>query len=657
MINSNRLERSEQTHSPQNAALAAPRLFPRITVAFLVSEGENRRVRFLISGSLVLVFCTIVLWGISLSSINVRNITDYGLVSVLPSSFFVAVGLLTISFCLVVRWRQTPVPVLLLHSIVLILIIHGTLAMVYDAPRYSWVYKHIGVAGYIQRNGSVDPSIDAYHNWPGFFALSAFFNDVAGFESSLDYAAWAQLFFNLLYLGPLLLILKSCTSDRRLIWLSLWFFYLTNWVGQDYFAPQAMSYFFYLVILGVCLTWFKVTTPFSESAIGRWLGFAPLVSLFHKVVSRATLGDEPNIVPHTIQRVGVMAVVILGFAAIVSGHQLTPFVTIASVTALVIFQRCSARSLPLLMSIMTMAWFIYMAMTYLDGHILLDFQQVGQLSSNLNASAIERFYGSSGHVFVLYMRSGLTIGLWGLALLGGIRRLHQGYWDLSCALLAVAAFPMLAAQSYSGEMLLRVFLFSLPGMVFFAAALPYPSPESGASRRTTIITILMSSALLIGLFFAYFGDEGVNHFTQDELDAAQYLYHNAPHDSLVLTVTYNFPSRFTADYDQYDYFTLAGLPPFTEKSPDKQSQFMDRNVGVSDLEEIVNLVIGQRYSAAYLVVSQSQKEHAATMGLVPAGWIDNLEKALEQSEHFRLIFSNADARIYALVDAGSENKK
>src|SRR6266487_849605 len=105
----------------------------------------------------------------------------------------------------------------------------------------------------IMRTGSVDPGLDAYFNWPGFFVLSAFVTQIIGYHDILPLAAWAPVFFNLIYLGPLYMIYTSATTDKRLVWLGPWFFYLTNWIGQDYFSPQGFNFFLYLVIIATLL--------------------------------------------------------------------------------------------------------------------------------------------------------------------------------------------------------------------------------------------------------------------------------------------------------------------------------------------------------------------------------------------------------------------
>ena len=109
---------------------------------------------------------------------------------------------------------------------------------------------------YILRHGAVDPMINVsaiYHNWPGFFAGSALLTAFAGRENLLTIASWAPFAFNLMNLVVLRFVLRGLTQDKRLVWLSLWFFFLINWVGQDYFSPQAMAYVLYLACIGLLI--------------------------------------------------------------------------------------------------------------------------------------------------------------------------------------------------------------------------------------------------------------------------------------------------------------------------------------------------------------------------------------------------------------------
>src|SRR5438105_13034531 len=95
----------------------------------------------------------------------------------------------------------------------------------------------------------------------------------------------------------------------------------------------------------------------------------------------------------------------------------------------------------------------------------------------------------------------LTLAVCGLAGLGVLRRLHAGQQDLLPMLLAVAPVPLLALQSYGGEMLLRVYLFALPAAACFVAATVFPSARQRTSWHAAAVGAL-APVLLRGSLFA-----------------------------------------------------------------------------------------------------------------------------------------------------------
>ncbi len=177
--------------------------------------------------------------------------TDLGLISVLPMGTIIPLFLLTASFCLTMWQKKKRVPVILLHILILIFMLYGITALIETVPRFDVVYRHAGYTEYIMRHGSVDPGLDAYFDWAGFFIFSAFLTKIAGYSTVLSYAAWSPFFLNLIYFFPLYIIFTSATTDKRIIWFATWFFYLTNWIGQDYFSPQGLNFFFYLVVIAI----------------------------------------------------------------------------------------------------------------------------------------------------------------------------------------------------------------------------------------------------------------------------------------------------------------------------------------------------------------------------------------------------------------------
>lgn len=595
-------------------------------------------------GSLLAVITAMWLWIESLQNVDLSRMTDLGLISVLPFSVYLALFILTLSFALLVHRRQAPIPLLLIHVVALIVMIHATPAILEGTLRYAWAWKHVGIVDYIQRHGSVNPHIatlNVYHNWPGFFALTALLTQAAGLPGALSFANWGPVFFNLLDLGALLLVLPTGSLDRRLIWLSLWFFYLANWVGQDYFSPQAENYFLYLVIVGICLRWFRVTANPAPATLKHWLTFDWLVRIYHDLVSYRAPDNPAAASLQPFQRIALMMVVILLFIVVASSHPLTPFMAISAVLALVIFQRCNARTLPILMVVVAGTWISFMAAAFMQhGNIAGVIQSIGRLFDNIGANLIDLSLASPGQKLIAMMSRGLTAAVAVLALVGGIRRLRQGYWDLSFILLTIAPFPLIAGNSYGGEMLFRIYFFTLPFMTFFAAALLYPSPASGTSGWTVALTMLLSITLLVGFCFAYYGKERMFYFSQNEVDAAQYLYNTAPNGSLIVDGTVNYPWAFK-NYEEYTYLSL------NEMSPTDLASLSQDPIGV--LNRWMN---DRSYSAAYLIITRSQKANVEMLGLLPPGLLDRIEQSLVHSAKFKLIYSNRDAKIFKLVNEG-----
>ncbi len=655
----------------------------------------------------LLPLCALLLWSISLKDVNIRQMNDLGLVSVMRPLTIIALVILLVSFCLALR--QPRAPIMLLHLVLLIFILYGVTALVEEAPRFSVVYRHAGYTEYIMRTGTIAPDLDAYFNWPGFFALAAFVTQVAGYHDILSYAAWAPVFLNLIYLGPLYIIFTTATADRRLVWLALWFFYLTNWIGQDYFSPQGFNFFLYLVIIAILLKYFKVSllphkttrrplTSFFRIGKERGPGGTKGTEDDHKgsphIPATALvpaeldsgLGAEddhkglPHIpatalvltgldrfssslrgigiplrfsrvaqgfyewlsAPDTLrtqvrpgQRVALLVSLVLIFALDVFSHPLTPFFVLASVTALVIFRRCTPRWLPILMAAMTGAWIIIMTQPFLSGHLDWVTGGFGRIIAAFTSNVASRVVGSPEHTFIAQMRIIMTLFTWGLALLGGILRLRRGYHDVTYVLLAIAPFPLLVAQPYGGEMLLRIYLFSLPPMVFFAAALFYAKSANRTSLWMTAAIAGISIVLLGGFLFTRYGNERMDYMTHAEVDGVSYLYNIAQPNSIFIEGWDGTPWQFR-DYEKYNTYSMIDT--------------LSNAVATKDVNAIVSFIEGKKHSKAYLIFTRSQKATAdATSGL-PPGTLDRLETALLASGRFKLVYSNPDAQIMVFVE-------
>lgn len=241
------------------------------------------------------------LWAFGVSRTNITAIGAFGLPPLLPVAFYAGVGLLVVSAVTeliraqLTHWRMA------LHAIVLTIMLYGTAPLLYSEGRYSWLYKTIGVVQYVDAHGHLNGSIDIYQNWPGFFALAGWFGKVAGVASPLAYAKWAQLLFELAALAFLYLIYDALSMTARQRWVALLLVPASNWIGQDYFSPQALGTLLGLGIMAMAMRWLFVASPAPRRALfaGRWrprrvlavrsAGFRPGKSLVVEPVDVADL--------------------------------------------------------------------------------------------------------------------------------------------------------------------------------------------------------------------------------------------------------------------------------------------------------------------------------------------------------------------------------
>ncbi len=589
----------------------------------------------------VLPLCAFVLWWLSLSSVHIRAMNDLGLVSVMPPTMIAGLAVLTISFCLALQRSTLRVPIIMLHVGLLIFMLFGITALVEDAPRFSTVYTHAGYTEYIMRKGKVAPDLDTYFSWPFFFILSAFFTKVAGYRDVLAYAAWASVFFNLLYLGPLYLIFTCVTMNRRLIWLSIWLFFLTNWIWQDYFSPQGMNFFLYLVILAILLKWFKIP---GRARVQAGEQHAPPANAWvrGKVWLRDWLAAQDTIMTPSQpwQRGWLLVIVIAIFSFDVASHPLTPFFVVTSVAALVIFRRCYPFWLPILMGLMTAAWILFMAQSFLVGHAAMVIGSFGLLGSTLTMNVSDRVIGSQGHLVISKMRLVMTGLVWGLAVLSGWRRERAGYKDLSFILLAIVPFPLLAAQDYGGEMLLRIYLFALPFVIFFVAALFYAPLPRLSGRWMTLALIVLNLVLLGGFLFTRYGNERNDYISKAELDGVRYLYSVAPPDALLMKSWDGGPWHFQ-DYEQYDVASLVS---------DDLSSYAEN----ADAQGVLQFVQQEGKAHAYMVFMSSERATFDSSSGYPPGRLQLLEHRLLATGKAKLIYRNPDIDVLMFVQGPKE---
>ena len=573
-------------------------------------EEPARRVRTEWVSSLVELGVASSLWVLTLSRVDVRAMTDLGLVSVLPWTAWAALALMAFSFARALGRRTSPGWLLTGYPLALCALVFSTPPILYGVPRYSWAWKHAGIVDFIDRTGAVDPQVDVlsvYHSWPGFFAANAMLSDLAGFDTSLGYAAWAEPLLNLLALAAVLALIRAFTTDARTIAVGGWLFVLGNWVGQGYFSPQGINYVWYLIVLTVLLRWFP----------GRPAPSAP------------DLGAA--------RRVGLCAVVLLLLVSIVSTHQLTPVITLLVLVALVVLRQTSLRSLPFFMVVVLGAWVLYVAEPFTRTELREALSEVGTVGSNLESTLIGYGTASAGQVLVSLSTRVFTLVFCLMAALGLLTSWRSGRRDRAALVLAVVPFLMVGFSTYGNEVLFRAYLFAMPGLAFFAACLLWP-PGTPAVRRRAALVGVVTVPLMVGSGFAQFGNDRQYHFSPEEVAAAQFVYDNAPPDSLLIEGSRNYPSQFR-NYERFTYV------PINREDPEDIQRILD------DPERAMTRWMSDTdtYRASYLIITRSQVDATTALGEIPGDGLLGIEAALRSSPGFRVVFENRDATVFELA--------
>lgn len=561
-------------------------------------------------------------WGYGVSQLHPAAIGGYGLLASANAFFLLGLVLLVVGFVLELARSAPRGWLLTLDLIGLIVAIHATVPIVYGGtPEYAWVYKHVGIISSFAHYGRITDPSNIYDQWPALFAAVAAISSLAH-VNAVSFAAWAPLAFELA--GALLLfaIVRQLSTDRRVAFLAVALYEgLVSWVGQDYLSPQAFAYLLWLAMVLVILRWLRApsSTPAASGRIARLRGL--LVK-----------GMAPAPTTTRAGRLIALALVTAIYFVIVAAHQLTPYVALAGIGALALLDLLRPRWLLVLLAAVAAA--------YLAPRYSLIATNFGGLFSGgdpiQNAAGAHGTYHAGGEAFTAQVVRALAAGMWLLALGAIALRRKQLGRVLIPALLAFSPFVILGVQSYGGEAIYRVFLFSAPWCALLIAGALF---EVRLPRRLPIrwpLTAAVCLAVLFGGLQGLYGPVAVNAFTRSELNASRWLYSHVPKGSLIVLPTDNFPVLQTADYNSYEVKVMPS-------DPQLGADWLDE----SNPAQVQSWIASQGHDTAYIVVSRSMSASAAYFG-APSGY-ENLVSAIPNELGGSVVYHNADTTIYRLA--------
>jgi hypothetical protein len=584
----------------------------------------------------LLLPAALTLWAIGIRAANTSALDQYGLLPAVPLVYFTGFLVLIASIGVQLARRELSATRLALHLVALVFMIHATAPLVYAEPRFSWAYKHFGVVNRINVYGELDASIDIYNNWPGFFALAAWFGRIAGFDGPLAYAAWAPLFFNLLACLELWFAFRALPLTDRERWLALFLFAAGNWVAQDYFSPQAMGFVLGIGVFALALHCLRDHGP------PRWVG---LIGLRIRDILKRGSGRVVDDVAPTgdVSRIGAIAVLLGVYFVVVFTHELSPYIVAIQMTGLALVWWIRPRWVVLAMWALCLAYLIPRFAIVDNAHHIL--AALTNPFFNLVHASKDLPLGLPGRQLAAIAAQTLAFSMWVLGILGAGRRLWERRPVLPFLALAFSPLMIVFAHSYGGEAVYRAYLFSLPWTACLVASFLRPDPHPGPIRRQRLIWLVPPVALLatVGLLFpALFGLDMQNVLPSAEVRASAYFYSHAEQGSVLLSSPY-FPTRLAANYGEFVINENGSDPNFLDE------RLWGRILGADDLPILADKIRSYGVGTGYVVLSKSQSDAATLFGILPEGSFASLERALLNSPNWSVFYRNSDAIIFQLL--------
>ncbi|MDX6266873.1 MAG: hypothetical protein QOD70_1613 [Frankiales bacterium] len=576
----------------------------------------------------------LAIWVATIATMHPGDLGPWGLLPEFPFAYWVAVAGVLLSGVLLSQRRRLQHAALLAHAVVLTLLLYAIAPAIEAVPRYTYTYKHIGITEYIERYGSVDTNIDIYHRWPGFFSLSALFSKVAGLPDPTSYAAWAEPFFATLDGLLVWCCVQALTRSARHAWLAALLFTACNWIGQNYYSPQAFGY---VLMLGVLLL-VLVSLQGPPNRLGSWVE-RRFRGLFR--VTAATREEAPF--PRSGSPLRVAGLVLLLDAVLVASHQLTPYILLLQLGGLMLAGYLRPWWLAIAAGLVTIGYLIpnlsYVVNTF--GLFNAPDPLANATQKNVDGTPI-----LEGRI-VMYVGALSFISVFLLALIGVIRRARLGYIRSAVvlAMLAFASPGLLAGQSYGGEARLRVLLYALPWGC--AGACWAMSPDNARRVGARVWAPVANAAWFVLAFvIVFFGHEDLQLLTPGEVGAAAALSDPskvAP-ESVVVLLDPNFPARYGALY----FRAGSELPALSYDQFGQTHALLFPDQG--DVDFVADKILADSGTHnGYLVFSRGQETWARDYQLYPPYALRAFEGEVARSKRFRIVYDTPTARIYQLV--------
>ncbi len=404
----------------------------------------------------------LALWIFGVRSIDPTGMNQYGIISVVLRST-VPLALVVVSVLAVLELRRAQLRTGWLVAVTagFVVVLQGTPSAIESAASLPSAWVHVGFSEYIRDHGAVLQGFDARFSWPGFFAMLANLTTSAGLPDAGEFLRWAPLVQDMLMLLPVLLLARRLCPSPWMVWVSALLYSAGNWFQQDYLSPQGLALYLGVSVLALVLWSADARVDPSGESSTRPTGL-------RGHLRRPEAGTVPLAGMTRPAYVGLGAALIVLLLAVIVSHQLTPVALVLALAWISYVRWTRFPGLWIVTAAMTVTWVFWGATDFWSGHLNQMFGGVGSLGSSLDTGVGARIVGNAAHTEMLYLRFAFSGACIVLALLG----IYLARRSSSAVLLlglCFSPFLIIGLQSYGGEVVIRAFVYALPGLAIAAA--------------------------------------------------------------------------------------------------------------------------------------------------------------------------------------------
>lgn len=548
---------------------------------------ENRYFTYVLKENfgLLLTLASFMLWLLSLRYSDLQKISDFGLITALPISYFISLGLLTFSFFIVLLGKKKH-SLLYLQVFMLIIFLHLT-PQIIEHARQRYAYSAFGLSDYILRNARINKEIIPFYNWPSFQIFISIFVNITGIDPNILIGLTSPTVLEIMYFLPLYMFFDSMLNMQQK-WLAIWVFYIANWIGRGYLSSQALGVFFFVLIIALCV---------RDIREGRLIAFK-------------SKGSRR-----------FMFITILFFSTVVMGHALTSVVLLNLLIVLFLCKYIRSKTFIVLSSSILILWNVYFAKNFLNANLIKILPHILDILyifyRNIGYTTI--FIKIEERLIVSLFKIGFSVIILLFAFSGFILSFRKKEkWNNDKIVIAglVGIWLPSTVLVYGGELFLRLWLLGLIMVSYFVSKNLYSS-----KMFIILVTFLLILAPALHTV-AQYGNEKIDYITPSEIEGASFIY-----------------DKIKGGY------IIGGRPWGRFRNSFDQNKVISFNFFTNITPTLFNMGLKEDNLALYVCIGRGEIEYYRIMYSEP-DLLVNFEDALDKSPYHYRIYSNPNLDIY-----------